>query len=675
MKLSRAWLAEHVPLLDLPTEQLAERMTAAGHAVEGIETVGDDLVLDCDLTTNRPDVMCHRGLAREIAVVLERPLSPLATELVEGSEQAADACSITIDAGDGCAVYHARVIRGVRVGASPAWLAQRLAAIGVRSINNVVDVTNYVLWDLGQPLHAFDLGTIPGGVLRVRHSEPGEILTTLDAVRRELAPGTLVIADRERPIALGGVMGGLDTEVTDATVDVLLEAAFFDPAAVRRTARQTGLHTDASHRYERGSDPRGPSQAIDRAAALIRELAGGEISRGQVEGRGTPLPEAAPIALDAGRLERLVGMPIETGETERILRGLGCTAIAADGGWQVTPPSWRRFDLEEEADLIEEVVRIVGFDRIPSTLPASRGGDAPEGLPHRVRRLARHTLAAAGYLEAIDYAFHDTAADAAFPGLEPGSSAPVLANPLSERLALMRRSLAPGLVAAARFNQRRGAPGLRLFEIGHVFWGGGEADALALCLGGRFGSPWQRTLEADVFDLKGAIELVAAELSAEILAGGDTDQPGLAADCRCELLDGGGRPVGFLGRLAEHEGYDLYVAELRLDRLATELRPAQIDPPPRLPGIDADLTLTHPLSVPWADLAAAIEAAAVPDLAHFALKDRYRGAGVPPDAVNTTIAFRYQAAERSLTQDEINSRHLALGDHLRARFASPGDSP
>lgn len=674
MKLSLGWIGEHVAIDDLAVEDLAARLTAAGHAVEGVEEhPGGDVVFDCDLTTNRPDAMCHRGLARELGAVLGRELVEREVVVVEGVESAAGAASITIEAGDGCATYHARVITGVRVGPSPPWLAARLEAIGARSINNVVDVTNFVLWELGQPLHAFDLDAIPDGAVFVRRSRAGERLVTLDSVERELAVGTLVIADRNQPIALAGVMGGQATEVQSHTTTILLEGAFFDPAAVRATCQATGLNTDASHRYTRGADPEAPARAIDRAAALIVEVAGGEVAAGRLVAHGDAPRPAATIALAAARIQALGGIEIPDHEVERILRALGCRLEQAKGGWLVTAPSWRRFDFEEEADLIEDVLRVHGFDRIVSTLPAARGGDAPEQAAHRCRRTARSALVSAGFVEAINYGFQDAAADQAWPGLELGSTAPLLANPLSERLAVMRRAIAPGLLTAARFNRRRGATSVRLFEIGHTFWRDGagvvgEADSLAIVVGGRYGSPWQREVALDIFDAKGAAELVAESLGVELLARPGSSQPGLDPDCAADFVDGSGAVVGFFGRVADDED-ELFVAELRLDRLAPRFAPPRVVAPGRFPAVDADLTLGHRRDVGWAEIDGAIRAAAVVDLVSFAHKDRYQGPGVAVGTVNTTISFRYQSSARSLTQEEVNERHLALAADLRRRFA------
>ncbi len=695
MKFSLAWLRD---LVDLPEEPatVASRLTAAGLAVEQVEEAGSDTVLDVEVTTNRVDAMNHLGLARELAAIFDRPLRMPDASPPEAAEPAAGAVRVSI-ADPGCHRYAARVVRGVRIGPSPAWLRARLEAIGGRSINNVVDVTNYVLWELGQPIHAFDFAKVGGREIIVRAARAGEKLVTLDGVERELDLETLVIADAAEPVGLGGVMGGQASEVTEATVEVLIESAHFSPKAVRRTARRLGMHTDASHRFERGSDPEMCAFAASRAATLIRQVAGGEVLAGVVDVRREPDRSwRLQGRLAQARLDRFVGIPVPPADVERWLTRLGFELEReGEDAWRVRVPSWRWYDFQSprtaagpgggvgecwESDLFEEAARLLGLDAIPATLPATRGGDAPPS-PAIIRRrqVARH-LAACGYAEAIHYAFHDPVDAAKLPALKPG--APVeLANPLSERYSVMRRSLLPGLVESARFNQRRGAAAVRLFEIGRVFFARSilhrpasgatpelpeEVEMVGLVAGGSVGSPWQRLAEIDFFDLKGAVEGLAAGFGVEIEAR-PAVLPGLLEGATAELLSRG-EVVGYLGRLAEEEGCPLFVAELALPALGEGPAGLEVEASSRFPGVAADLTLTHGTEVPWAELAAAIEAHRPSILTGFELKDRYQGPGVPEGAVNTTIAFAYGAPDRSLTQEEVNAAHLALANQLESRY-------
>lgn len=687
MKLSLEWLRDYVELPETP-EELGRPLTQAGLAVEGIEEVDGGTVLDIDVTTNRPDCMNHFGLAREIAVLYGRPLRRPPAAPAEASEPAKRAASVTIEDAQGCPRYAARVVRGVRVGPSPDWLRRRLEAIGLRSINNVVDVTNFVLWELGQPLHAFDLAKLEGGRIVVRRARPGETLVTLDNQPRELAREMLVIADAGRPVALAGVMGGADSEVTEETRDILLESAHFDRKSVRRTARALGLHTDASHRFERGADPEICAEAAGRAAMLIVEIAGGEVLAGAIDVRAGEAPVRRG-RLELAKLNAFAGIEVAAGDVERWLAGLGFQLESlGDGAWTVTVPSWRLYDFEPRpeppheiypADLYEEVLRIHGLDAIPTTLPALPGSDGPKSESQRRRTLARRHLAASGYAEAVHFAFQDPAADAAFPSLRPEARPLRLANPLSERYAVLRRSLVPNLVESARFNQRRGAAAVRLFEVATVFYENPRAELpdqpehVALVCGGRLGNPWEREVDLDLFDLKGAVESLAEALGAR-LAARPAELPGLLPGSAAELLreDEDGTAIGFFGQVEEQEGYPLYVAEVALDGLAVGRRDLEVELPSRRPGIAADLTFTHPLATPWAEIRWAIDELKPAELVSCGLEARYRGPGVPEGAVNTTIRFIYNAQDRSLTQEEVNAWQADLAGRLRERFGWRG---
>jgi phenylalanyl-tRNA synthetase beta chain len=687
MKFSLGWLRELAPVpAEVEVDEIGRRLTAAGFHVEGVEEVDGDVVLDVDVTTNRVDAMCHLGLARELAaifgVALSEPMMELATVATAAP---ADLPRIDIAATTLCRRYVGLVVRGVTIAPSPDWLQERLLAIGSRPINNVVDVTNYVLWERGQPLHAFDLATLPDQHVIVREARAGESVRTLDGEERKLAAGMPVIADPRRPIALAGVMGGQETEVGAATRDVLLESAWFDPKAVRRTAKALGMHTDASHRFERGVDPEGQLAAARRAAALIAELAGGTVVEPAVEAVGEVLPPIPEIVLSHRRLERFAGGEVPAADVERLLAGIGFAPHRVGGGdeWRVGVPPWRRFDVLEEADLFEEVLRLHGFDRIAPALPAIAGLDAPELPGHRLRRTARAHLAAAGFVDAINWAFYGDSEDARFDAFgaagagEPGPALQLL-NPLSERHGRMRRSLLPGLLESASFNRRRGAPSVRLFEVGRVYWRTpegtpDETEHLALVVGGRDGDPWQRLVELDLFDAKGAVEGLSAALGRALVAE-PADVRGLLPGRAARLhLKTDGTAVGILGQLDEPEaGFPLFVAELATAPFVPLPPPVKVEQPSRHPAVAVDLTFTHALDVPWSTIAAAVELARPPGLVSFELENRYQGAGVPAGAVNTTIHFVYNAVDRSLTQEEVNARQGAIAAVLQERFGWRG---
>jgi len=713
MEFSLSWLADYLALpdaLELERDeqgrhrlaalteqarrtaiQLGERLTSVGLAVEAIverpeDAGGPDLVLDVEVTSNRPDCMCHLGLARELALALDTPLRGPEVPLHESLSSDGCGGAVVLEDPEGCPRYVARVIRGVRVAPSPEWLRRRLEAIGQRAINNVVDATNFVLWELGQPLHPFALATLPGGEIRVRRARAGERLTTLDGRERSLDPEVLVIADRRRAVALAGILGGLETEVTGRTTDLLLESAHFERRRVRAGARKLGLHTDASHRFERGADFGACDEASRRCAALIVELAGGEVVEPAVDAVAAP---PAPVAweLAAADLERFVGVAVADAKIERVLDGLGFLPRREGGRrFRGVVPTWRAVDFEPRRepaagaaspraypqDVYEEVLRHIGFDRVPATLPALGGVDAGRQAAHDLRGRAQDALAALGFAEAIHFAFHERAADAELPALARDGEPLALANPLSERYAVMRRSLVPNLIAAARYNAHRGAPGVRLFEVGRLFPGGAtpEIEALAMVAGGASGTPWDRESGFDLLSLKGCCEALFVELGAAGLAARAAELPGVLDGTGARWLLEDGEPAGWFGRIAAPDTpFEVFAAEIRLDRLPLPGRPRPVAAPSRFPGVTADLTLTHALELSWAELAAAIRTLAVEPLVGFRLKDRYQGEGVPAGAVATTVTFEYNAGERSLTQEEVNDRQAALAAELDRRFA------
>jgi phenylalanyl-tRNA synthetase beta chain len=703
LRFSLSWLADHVELANelglradesgrhrfaRPTDaekqhafDLGKRLTSIGLAVEDypIERFGSDqeITLEVEVTSNRPDCMNHFGLARELATALERPLRRPDTPVYGSSSSDGSSGRVVLEDAEGCPRYVAREIRGVRIAPSPEWLRRRLESIGQKPINNVVDATNYAMWELGQPLHAFDLGTIPGGEVHVRRARAGERLTTLDGKERELDPEVLVIADRERAIALAGIMGGLDTEVTAATADVLLESAFFERRRVRIGAKRLGMHTEASHRFERGADPEGCDAASRRCAQLIVELAGGEVGEA-IDAIARPHRRLA-WRLEKRALDRFVGAEVPPEAIERILAALQFSPRrTGEGIWEGEVPGFRAVDFEPRRgdsgelsaypqDLFEEVLRHWGFDRVEGTLPRLSGVDAG-GSPAwdrrgRVQRFCRGL----GFAEGIHYAFQDRAADARFPALVAGP-APALVNPLSDRYAVMRRSLVPNLVGAALFNLHRGASTVRLFEVGHLFAGDGEeVEAVGLIAAGGGAIPWDRDPAADLLELKGSFEALMAELGAGAEATA-ADLPGVVAGTGGEL-SARGETVGWFGRVeAPETTVPLFAGELLLDRLPVEPARRPIESPARFPGIAVDTTLTHPLGVAWTTIAAAIDGARSAHLREFRLKDRYQGQGIPVGAVATTITFEYLDSERTLTLEEVAAAHAALAADLERRF-------
>ncbi len=450
MKISYLWLKEFVDV-DVSPRQLADDLSMVGVVAEGLEQAGADSILDLEIASNRPDCLSHFGVAREVATRYHKALRPVTTSVQESTEAAASQISVTIESPALCARYCARVIRNVKVAPSPVWLAQRLESLAVRSINNVVDVTNYVLLELGHPLHAFDLSRVQGRQIIVREARPQEKLLTLDGETRELGTGMLVIADRDRALALAGVMGGAESEIGFTSNDVLLESAWFNPISIRRTAKALGLHTEASHRFERGADVEAAVAAINRAAVLIQQLAGGEILSGVVDAYPRPTPRPR-IALRRSRILQVMGTEIDESSIERILGALNFEVVERDAsGWQVQLPA-SRLDVEREIDLIEEIARHYGYDKFASTLPPWTGGSKRSADSIKERTL-KTSLLGLGYAESLTYAFVAALENEKFSSVSPVR----IRNPLSLETEVMRTSLVPGLIASLLRNYHRGS--------------------------------------------------------------------------------------------------------------------------------------------------------------------------------------------------------------------------
>src|SRR6266571_3381115 len=441
MKFSHEWLQTYVSIAEDPA-RAGERLTAAGLPLDGIEARDGDTVYDFDVFTNRPDCMNHLGVAREYAALTSAQLRPPDVSVQDGGRPTQECASVSVEAPDLCARYAARCVLGVRVGPSPQWLRRRLESIGQRAINNVVDATNFVLWEIGHPLHPFDLDRLEGRRIIVRRARSGERLTTLDGVARELTSEVLVIADGMQAVALAGIMGGEASGIGRATANVLLESAWFEPVPVRAAARALGLRTDASHRFERGADPEAVLPALDRAAQIIASIAGGTVTSRPIDVHPRPLPKRL-IPFRPARARHLLGAAIPEDAMRGILERLGFVlSPGRDGAWSVSVPSFRR-DVEREVDLIEEVARHRGYDAIPESLPVLPSDGEGRTPLDATLEAARRAMQAAGLSEAINYAMVDGEDAGQFA---PGAAAPLaLTNPLQANAAFLRTSLLPGL--------------------------------------------------------------------------------------------------------------------------------------------------------------------------------------------------------------------------------------
>jgi phenylalanyl-tRNA synthetase beta chain len=646
-----------------------------------------DSVFTLALTPNRPDCLSHVGVAREAAALCQGRFASASTRLIEAEELTSSRTGVEVSAAERCPRYAARIVEGIAVGPSPGWLRRRLELCGIRSINNVVDATNYVLLELGHPLHAFDLDRLAEQRIVVRTAREGETLTTLDGQVRRLCAEDLVIADAERAQALAGVMGGADSEVSDRTRRLLLESAYFEPRGIRRTARRHGLHTEASHRFERGADPEMVPRALDRVAGLIVELAGGRVLREAVD--AYPRPVRRPeIRLSWGRIESLLGSPVSVEEALELLARVGVVCSKRDQQMGIfQPPSWRP-DLERDVDLIEEVARLRGYDKIPATLPAIRLSVPPEARPARVRgaRLAVDTLTASGLSEAVNFSFVAPKAIAAMR-FAPGDqrARPLsLRNPLSEEVSVLRTSLLPGLLKNAAHNLRHGVQSIHLFEVGRVFWPvDGERlpderlHAALIRTGRRPGAGWDGTdARVDFYDVKGVVEDLLEAFGVREASFVRAEVPYLhpRASAEVRALD---EILGVLGEVHPQvtEVFELggrvFSAEIDLSILAELSRETpRFSDLPRFPPVYRDMAVVVSTAVTWQEIREVVLKAGAGITCGLRVFDVYTGAPVPEGKKSVAFALTYQAPDRTLTDEEVGAVHEGIRRQLEERLGA-----
>ena len=672
MLISYDWLKEITPS-ELSPEELRERLTMVGLAIDAVERHGEDAVLDVEVPSNRPDCLSHVGIGREVAVIARTQLHLPEIKAFKTEGRAADLTSVEIKDADLCPRYAARLVRGVKIGPSPEWLAKRLETIGQRPINNVADITNYVLHELGQPLHAFDFQKLSGPRIVVRRAARAEKLKTLDGVERELTSDMLVIADAERPVALAGVMGGEESEISNTTTDVLIESAYFDPNSVRRTARQLGMDTEASRRFERGADCEGVIRAQERCVQLICELAGGVASEDAIDVYPSPLVPRS-VNLRPQRVPVLTSVSVERGEILRILSGLGFALVnESPDKLSFKVPSWR-IDVEQEEDLVEEVARHTGYDKIGSELPPSSASG--EYQPSEMKqRLLRRALTAFGFDEAINFSFAAKETD--------GQSE--LKNPIIEESAFMRRTLLPGLLNSLRHNLNHGMRDVRLFEIGRVFGpiSDGELpdEQLSLALiatgGALEANKAQAEREIDFFDLKGALETAIDWMSLTPLTFTQASSPHLREGQSALIKFSDGTEIGTIGRLAESMAasykfrYPVYVMEVDLDALISgPAKGVQYYSLPRYPSVVRDISLLVNRSIALDDLLKAIREKHVPDFRGVKLVGTFEGGSIPSSKRSVTLRLEYRSDERTLRDEEVEERHAQLTSSLLETFSA-----
>lgn len=669
MKFDSTWLIAHLEGEPDP-DRLSEQLTDCGFLVELREPGEGGEIWDVEVTTNRPDAMNHRGLAREAAVVSGIALRPLSIELVEGGEKTSALATIEIADPAVCTRFAARVVRGVRQVPSPEWLQRRLLNSGVRPINAVVDVTNYVLLELGQPLHAYDLEKVRGRKLVARLAGKGEKLKTLDGEDRALDDTMAVIADGEGVVGLAGIMGGASSEITDDTVDVLLEAAHFDPLSVRRTARRLGMHTEASHRFERGADPGMPPLAVDLAAALMADLAGGTVCRGRIDVVAAAA-EPRTMELSIERLSAFAGVEIAPGRVVEIFAGLGFEPQRSGDAVAVTVPSFR-VDVERLPDLYEEIIRHIGYGSVPSALPVLPTTPGRRNPNWELVDRARAAAVSAGLVEVLNWSFIDAEADGlvADHPVCPGGAI-VLANPLATTQAVMRRSLVPGLLSAAQANLNQGEAALGFFEQGRVFFLDGDTPRESERLGVVLLDDNPDVVER-FRRLKGLVEHVCRKVGLTHVGWVPGGGPWLKEGAGAVLATAAGENVGLAGVVSRQvaERWDLKrevaVAEIVIDGAGEPALP-HFEALPRYPAVVMDMTVEHGENISFAVLEESVRGLAGDRVESVRYVTRF----VIPDGsgrVRTTQRLVYRHPERSLTQDEVNAEHMKLREGLAERL-------
>jgi phenylalanyl-tRNA synthetase beta chain len=681
MKLSSQWIRDFVDL-NADDRRLAEALTASGIAVEGISGAGADTVFEMEIGTNRPDAMNHYGVAREAAAIYDAPLKALDPKLPSAAKAASLADShgtikvlpfrIYVEEPQLCPRFSARVIQRTTVKASASKIAHRLQLLDQRPISNAVDATNYVLWEIGKPTHVFDLDLLEGGRLIIRRANEGEKLKTLDGVVRTLTAEDLVVADGKKAVGLAGVMGGFDTMITDKTRNILIESAWWDPLTVRKSSRRHGLHTDASHRFERGADFESTILSCDLVAAMILESGGGELLGDVIDVVSRTLDQA-PVVLRLSEVRRILGGSVGTVEIVRILKKLGFTLIPEGQGdtqFRVTIPSWR-LDVEREIDLIEEIARLHGYDKFENTLPAYSG--AVVELPHAAMDATLRARALAlGYNEAVSLTFISHA-DA-----ERFSSAAVLEleNPLSEEASVMRTSMAPGMLDMLAWNLNRDAEDVRLFEMGRVYEisGARNIEPARFCLGATFAavkeelpvggrldvSQGEPAEAAEAFrSFKGDVENLLAEFSyRELSFDRQTEEYFHSGRSARALLDGA--VVAQFGQIADSVKLErklrqaVFLAELDLERLhAIGLRQVKFAPLAKYPAVERDFSFVFADDVEFAAMRRAVMALGIAELREFRPVEIFRGGSIGAGKYSILLRARLHSDAGTLRDEQI----------------------
>ena len=676
MKISLPWLKELLPT-QLSLEKVAETLTVIGLEVEHFDAKNE--VLEVALTPNLAHCASVRGVARELAAVTQEKLNKVKSSLIEKGDEAIDTrTSVTVENTGACPRYACRLITGVKVGPSPDWLKERLELCGMRSVNNVVDVTNLVLLELGHPLHPFDFETLADKKLVIRNAKKGEKITTLDGKEYFPTEEMLMICDAEKPVAIAGVMGAAHSEVTEGTTTILLESAYFEPTQVRRTAKHLGIHTEASYRFERGTDPNGVCEALDRATAYLCEIAGGTALQGALDVHEGDFPTST-VSCRISRVNQVLGTQLANGEVETILTRLNLHVLAnAEGTLTVEVPTYRH-DIQQEIDLIEEVARLYGYDNIHTTQAATyRTGSLPHAPAYLFERDMRHYLLNEGLQELLTCdLISPEQSELVAPDGMPSRALIKLLNPHSEAQSVLRPSLLPGLLSVVKLNSDHGIHALAGFEVGRLHFTSKErylepTVASIVLTGSRAPHHWDKgELPVDFYDLKGIVENVLEKLRCEGVMFSPTSYENFHPGRQAAVMQGEVE-LGIIGEVHPatlkklHLEHPVYFAELNLDDLKQASTPkVKMTPLPQYPSSSRDITLTLAESTQVGALIGKIWGTASPLLESVLVLDIYRSAALGAQKKNVSFRFVYRDRAGTLSVDAVEAEHTKITQKLK----------
>ncbi|MCJ7680138.1 MAG: phenylalanine--tRNA ligase subunit beta [Candidatus Aminicenantes bacterium] len=675
MKISVNWLKDHIDL-EVDPDGLIDILNNIGLMVDGREAFEDDTVLDIETYANRPDTLGHRGIAREIGVKFGLPLKELELPLIESSLDTADLVDIQILNEDLCPRYTGLVVKGVRIEPSSEWLQKRLRSMSLNPVNNVVDISNFVLFDTAQPIHTFDLGKIAGNRIIVRKSGKGESLLALDGKRLELDSEMLVIADENKPVALAGVIGGMDSSVTDDTTDIFIESAFFHPRSIRSTAKKTGLQTDASYRFERNTDIAFPPIAARMAASLLCRC-GGKVSKGVLDVYPAPAKNKT-VVLRRHRIRELLGLDVEDEFIVETLKSLEFQVEEKQPHiWQLKVPSFR-IDIEREADVIEEIARFFGYDKIPTQLPPIEELEPIHDERRNRIECLRQIMFHQGYDEVVNLSFTYPEEENLF---HTNRKPVVIRNPISTRSSLLRTTLSGGLLQNIAWNRNRGAEGVQLFEIAKSYYrkeddSFGEDEMLACATTGLVGEDhWHGgRIKTDFFSLKGTCEALMANLRYGAFLFKELDHECFKKDTALSIHYKG-QIVGCLGEvnLPIRKFYSIkekvWLAELNLTHLfAKQPQPVRFSPISRFPSVERDLSIIIDKDVVFQDIRECVDRLSIPNLEKYVLVDKFSGKPVPDGKASLSFRFVFRHSSKTLLAEDVDSSQKQILAALRSAF-------